>query len=85
MSKAGVKLLDLGAAVVLEDRFNRMAAATRSKAATCFTFVAAHLRSIWDQFGKNKPMVVVDRQSGRVHYRELLTQTIPEAQIRVSG
>lgn len=82
-AKAGVQVLDLGAAVVFEDRFNKMVSATRSKAATSFTFVANHLRAIWDRFGEHHPRVVVDRQSGRMHYRELLSLTFPEADLSI--
>ena len=80
---AGVHMLDLGAAVVFEDRFNRMVAATRSKASTSFTFVASHLAMIWDQYGMHDPIVAIDRQSGRTRYRELLSQCFPSATIAV--
>lgn len=83
MNAAGVKLLDLGAAVVFEDRFNRMVAATRSRAATSFTFVAGHLQSTWQRFGRSSPVVVVDRQGGRSHYRELLAMNFPDANLRI--
>lgn len=79
----GVKMLDMGAAVVFEDRFNKMVAATRSKAATSFTFVGQHLAAIWQKFGQHSPMVVVDRQSGRMRYRELLSLCFPDAQLSV--
>lgn len=79
----GVKMLDMGAAVVFEDRFNKMVAATRSKAATSFTFVGQHLAAIWQKFGQHSPMVVVDRQSGRMHYRDLLALCFPDAQLNV--
>ena len=81
--KCGVTVVDVGAAVVFEDQFNRMVSATRSKAAASFTFVARHLREVFDRYGREPLTVVVDRQSGRMHYRELLMQTIPEAHIRV--
>ena len=82
-SAAGVQMLDLGAAVVFEDRFNRMVAATRSKASTSFTFVASHLACIWERYGEHHPIVAVDRQSGRMRYRELLAQCFPTASITV--
>lgn len=82
-NRAGVRVLDLGAAVVFEDRFNRMVSATRSKAAASFTFVAAHLASIWQRFGEASPTVVVDRQSGRMHYRELLATALPGASLTI--
>ncbi len=79
----GVEVLDLGLAVVFEDHFNRMVAATRSKAAMSFTFVARHLVAIWEKFGHLNPVVVVDRQSGRSHYRELLALAFPQARLTI--
>lgn len=83
--KANVQVLDYAAAVVFEDQFNEMVSATRSKAATSFTFVAKHLRFIFDSYGQHLPHVAVDRQSGRSHYRELLAQSFPEAVVSVLG
>ncbi len=81
--RMGVEVLDVGAAVVFEDRFNQMVAATRSKAATSFTFVAQHLCAIWDRFAPLGPTVVVDRQSGRRHYRKLLAMSFPKAKLKI--
>jgi ribonuclease HII len=82
-ARAGVEVLELGAAVVFEDRFNQMVQATRSKAATNFTFVAQHLEAIWTRHGRHQPLVVVDRQSGRMHHLDLLRQCFPDAQLAV--
>ena len=82
-SKAGVSLLSVGASVVFEDRFNQMASATRSKASLSFTFVARHIAGVWDEHGSLNPCVVVDRQSGRMHYRELLSQAFPQATVAI--
>ncbi|MCE9591154.1 MAG: hypothetical protein K8S99_11595 [Planctomycetes bacterium] len=79
----GFEAPDFAADVVFEDRFNKLVAATRSKASTSFTFVAGHLESIWKQYGEHRPVVVVDRQSGRTHYRELLSYTFPNASMTV--
>jgi ribonuclease HII len=83
MKEKAVKVLDMGAAVVLEDRFNHMVANTRSKASLSFTFVAGHLQHIWDRWGKHHPQVVVDRQSGRSHYLNLLRQIFPQAKLSI--
>lgn len=82
-ARQGVGVQAIDAAAVLESRFNQMVAATRSKASTCFTFIARHLRATWDDFGHLEPLMVVDRQSGRVRYRELLSMTFPESSLRV--
>lgn len=81
--KAELHMPDLAVAVVFEDRFNQMVRATRSKAATSFTFVSQHLNAIWQQFGREHPTVIVDRQSGRTHYRELLSLALPHTDLRI--
>lgn len=81
--RIGVDVPDIGAAVVLEDRFNKMVAATRSKAATSFTFVAGHLQHIWQTFGQHHPLVAVDRQGSRSQYLKLLAMNFPDARITV--
>ena len=80
---ARVSVADLGAAVVFEDHFNEMVSRTRSKAAANFTFVGKHLEAIWQRFGDHHPTVVVDRQSGRRNYRELLSFMFPSAAMTI--
>lgn len=82
-AEAGVGLAGMHAAVVFEQRFNEMVAATRSKAAVNFSCVAGHLARLWVGHGHEGVLAAVDRQSGRMRYRELLSQTIPAADIRV--
>ena len=81
--RIGVALGNLGAAVVYEDTFNRMAAATHSKASLSFTFVARHLLHVWENYNEHSPNVIIDRQGGRTHYRELLAQSFPDTQVDV--
>lgn len=81
--RIGVELGGIGAAVVFEDRFNHMVAATRSKASTSFTFVAKHLLHIWEAYRQHRPTVVVDRQGGRTHYRDVLALSFPGVQVDV--
>jgi len=81
--RIGVQLGGLGAAVIFEDRFNNMVAATRSKASVSFTFVAGHLLHVWEQYGEHHPTVVVDRQGGRTRYRDVLAQNFPGIQVDV--
>ena len=83
MQKRGVKLLDMGASVVFEDRFNAMIRATRNKASTSFTFVAGHLMKIWEDWGTHGPIVCVDRQGGRTRYLRILQINFPKAGIRI--
>lgn len=79
--RTGVHVPDLGAAIVFEDRFNRMVQATRSKAATNFTFVSRHLLHLWQTYGQHAPRVVVDHQASRTRYRQLLATDFPDAEL----
>ncbi len=84
LNKEGVTLRDMGAAVVCEDRFNRMVQATRSKASVSFTFVAGHLQHIWNTYASaDQTTVMVDRQSGRTRYLSLLRPLFPQAQVTI--
>lgn len=81
--RIGVQLGGLGAAVIFEDQFNRMVAATRSKASVSFTFVTKHLLHVWEQYGEHRPTVVVDRQGGRTRYRDVLAQSFPDVRVDI--
>ena len=79
----GLKHVGLSAAVVYEDRFNKLIDATRSKARCTWTFVARHLHEIWTQYGNHSPRVVVDRQGGRKVYHQLLQLLFQDAELRL--
>jgi hypothetical protein len=78
--KKRVGLADASVAVVFEDRFNDLVGKTGSKASCAWQFVAGHLRAIWERYAGESPVVVVDRQSGRRYYGELLSAAVPEAE-----
>jgi len=82
-SHAGITSLGIHGEVFFEDRFNQLASHTRSKAAVSFNAVSRHLIHLWNAYGEHHPVVVVDRQSGRSHYRELLALAFPQAFITI--
>lgn len=81
--KGGLRLADLRAAVVFEDRFNRLVQDDCSKAACSWRFVAGHLRDIWERYGEHDVQVIVDRQGGRQNYLDLLAALFPWTQLRL--
>lgn len=81
--RVGVHLAEARAAVVFEDRFNRLVRECGNKARCAWLFVAAHLREIWTTYGERNPFVVIDRQGGRVYYLELLSELFPGARLCV--
>ena len=80
---ANINCADLSAAVLYEDRFNRIVAATRSKGRCAWTFVSQHLWAIWQKHGQHHPFVCVDRQGGRKVYHELLQLVFPDAALQL--
>ena len=81
-ARAGVRLAEVNAAVVFEDRFNRLVRDDLSKAACSWRFVAGHLRAIWERYGEQHPWVIIDRQGGRRNYLDLLATLFPWTQLR---
>jgi ribonuclease HII len=81
MLKKSMRLVDVKAAVVFEDRFNQMVRAMRSKASCAWVFVSGHLQAIWSEYGDHNPLVIIDRQGGRKNYGELLESIFVPAQV----
>ena len=82
-TEAGVALPQLRAAVIFEDRYNRMVQATRSKARCAWTFIGRHIYQVWQDYGRHAPWIVVDRQGGRRVYHEQLEQMFEGAQVQL--
>lgn len=78
-----VRLADIKAAVVFEDRFNRLLQEHENKARASWSFVAGHLRNIWNTYGEQAPYVVVDRQGGRRYYEQVLSAFFPRTVIGI--
>jgi hypothetical protein len=67
----------LKSAVVFADRFNRMTKSLGSKSGCAWVFVSQHLEYIWNYYGSQFPLAVVDRQGGRRDYLRLLNILFP--------
>jgi hypothetical protein len=83
--RTGAHLEEISAAVVFEDRFNRIVRRAGSKSACVWEFVAGHLRSIWERYADRRPFVAVDRLGGRKDYRGLLATAMPWADVVATG
>jgi hypothetical protein len=81
MQRSRVDLTSLKAAVIYADRFNRMTRSLRSKSGCAWVFVSQHLEYIWNTYGTETPLVVIDRQGGRRDYLRLLNILFPFAGI----
>jgi hypothetical protein len=83
MARIGVRLVHLGARVVLERQFNRMLAQTRNKGGALFSTSAIHLDHLLRTFTDKDLVIICDRQGGREHYGALLRQMFDEWSLEV--
>jgi len=80
-----IKVAQMTCRLLTEPKFNELAGRLKSKAAANFHLIGKHLAEILDRYGEHHPRIIVDRQSGRTHYRELLHTLFPDAEIRITA
>ncbi|MFB3894480.1 MAG: hypothetical protein ACE15C_20965 [Phycisphaerae bacterium] len=69
--------------VVFEGEFNRLVAATDNKSVTLFDVTSRLLAMLWRLSASEDMLVFVDRQGGRMHYRESLQRLFPECPMKI--
>lgn len=86
MRRAGVEMLPLRAEPLFVGEYNQLVGATHNKATAAFGVVARLLAELWqatERLGERRLCVVVDRQGGRMHYREPLQRMFPDGRLRI--
>jgi ribonuclease HII len=63
--------------------FNTQVATVRNKATVLFTVICGLLERAFDQAQDDDFQVVVDRQGGRIHYRDSLQRMFPGFELRI--
>jgi hypothetical protein len=81
MKKRGLALLDAGVRVVLAGELNASYGETANKALSVWERTLEALRHLWTAHGAEHPLVVIDRQGGRMRYGPLLARGLPEATV----
>lgn len=79
-----IQIEQMSCRLLTEPGFNELTSRLKSKAAANFHLIGKHIAEIYDRYGEHHPRIIVDRQSGRMHYRELLHTLFPEADIRIA-
>jgi hypothetical protein len=85
LERAGVRCARLACTCVDVGDFNTRLARAGSKATVNFDAIVQLLDSIWRAWPEAHPRIVVDRQGGRMLYREPLSLCFPDASIAVLG
>ncbi len=83
MRENGIRLRRMRAETIFAGEFNRLVAATRNKAAVALDVTCRHLWRLWKAGGEKDMHITVDRQGGRIRYRETLMRIFPRAKLKI--
>jgi len=78
-----MKIVGLWSQPVMVGEFNQLVAATNNKASVLFTRICQLVDRGYRRFGKENLQFVIDRQSGRSHYRTVLQRMFPELKLKI--
>jgi ribonuclease HII len=83
MAARGVRLLDAGVRVVPEGELNASYDETSNKALSVWQKTLEALSLCWRNHGAERPLIVIDRQGGRMRYGPLLAQGLQDAEVEL--
>ncbi len=83
MAQVGLKLLRLESRCLDVAYYNELVETVRNKSNVLFTQTCALIQHAWDDFPGEDLYLVVDRQGGRVHYRDSLLRMFPGLELRI--
>ena len=83
MAQAGAKLLRVESRCLDVAYYNKLVGTVRNKSNVLFTQTCSLIQHAFDDFPGVDLHVVVDRQGGRVHYRDSLLRMFPGMDLRI--
>jgi ribonuclease HII len=83
MAKTGAKLMQLHCRCLDVAHYNTLVGHMRNKSQVLFVATTQLLQTILDECPDPQVRILVDRQGGRVHYRENLLRSFPQMELRI--
>lgn len=83
MAQAGAQVLGLASRCLDVAYYNKLVETVRNKSNVLFTQTCALIQQAFSDFAPGDLYVVVDRQGGRVHYRDSLLRMFPGMNLRI--
>jgi ribonuclease HII len=80
---SGVRLVGLASDCLDVAHYNTLIERVRNKAQVLFVTTTRLMQNVLDRFPEQDVHILVDRQGGRVHYREHLLRSFPEMELRI--
>lgn len=83
MSQQGMRIVGLWSRVLPVGRFNEMVEVVDNKASVLFSLICQLVQQAYQRFGDRNLQIVVDKQSGRSHYRKPLQRMFADLEMKV--
>jgi len=83
MEASGVRLSHLATECLDVAHYNSLVERVRNKAAVLFMTTTRLIQNVVDRYPQQDVHILIDRQGGRVHYREHLLRSFPEMELRI--
>ncbi len=83
MAEAGTRLMRLESRCLDVAHYNTLVGHMRNKSQVLFVATTQLIQKILDEFSDEEIRILIDRQGGRVHYREHLLRSFPGMELRI--
>jgi ribonuclease HII len=83
LASNGMRLLDVSSVCLDVAYYNRLMSAVKNKGSVLFTAVATLIERAYDLLGQDGLTVIVDRQGGRVRYRQNLERMFGDMELKI--
>jgi len=79
----GIKLLKIKSSCLDVGYYNKLVSNVKNKSRVLFTVTSQLLADIWKESRGQRVEVIIDRQGGRVRYRDYLRRMFPQMNLRI--
>ena len=83
LSANGMKLLAIRSDCLDVGHYNRMVSAVKNKARVLFTAVSGLIKEAFDNCDDRNIQIIIDRQGGRINYRNALGLMFPQMELQI--
>ena len=83
MESNGMRLVGARSCCLDVGHYNRLVDAVKNKSNVLFTAISQLITEAWEASGEEEVQMIVDRQGGRMRYRQRLQTMFPEAELAI--
>ncbi|MHC4757183.1 MAG: ribonuclease H family protein [Planctomycetota bacterium] len=83
MKNSGIEFLDLNSCCLDVSHYNKMVKAVNNKSSVLFTAASRLMKNAFETSPNQQLHILIDRQGGRVHYRNILQRMFPDMELKI--